>query len=155
MITPTIEIRQSLYRRLLCALPICGLTEKDIAWPNASFKTSVKKMYLSPFCLFGETTTASLSKDGFELLAGVFQITIFGLLHTGEAQMEQVARELIELYRSGTRIDVPGYEQLLINQAYRGNMTLDTGGRNDMTSEMARPQLVVSAHWQHYVPKGE
>ena len=155
MITPTIEIRQALYRRLLCALPICGLTENDIAWPNASFKTTVKKTYLAPFCLFGETEMASLSSSGFELLAGVFQITIFGLLHEGEAHMENIARELVELYRSGTRIDVPGYEKLLINQAYRGNMTLDTGGRNDMSSEMARPQLVVSAHWQHYVSKGE
>lgn len=149
MKTPTPEIRQALYRRLLCALPIQEITETDVAWPNVAFDPQVNRMYLAPFCLFGESEMAALSDTGFEKIQGIFQITVYGILHTGEARLERIAADLTNLFRTGSRIAVPSLPSLSITKAYRSSLTTETGG------EMPRPSIVVSAHWQHYVPRGE
>ena len=155
MKTPTPEIRKALYRHLTCALPLaCGITESDIAWPNVPFRPASNRPYVSPFCLFAETEAAALSKSGFERLSGVFQVSVYGVLSTGESALEEIARELVELYRGGTALDVPGWSPLRILKAYRKSLQIETGG-DQLSRETPRPLLVVSANWIHYVTKGE
>ena len=149
MRTPTPEIRQAFYRHLLCALPIRSITQSDVAWPNAPFKPDVNRMYIAPFCMFAATATASLSQSGFERLAGVFQVSVYGILNTGEAEIEEVARELTDLFRGGTVLTVSGWNPVRIERAYRSSLQVDTGGTP------ARPVIVVSASWIQYVSKGD
>ncbi len=148
----TIDIRKALYARLSDALPIDGITADDVSWPNAEFTPNVSRMYLTPFCLFGETSTVSLSPTGFERHAGVFQVTIFGILNAGEADLDLVAQDLIGLFRSGTVLEMPS-GKLNIYKTYRSSIII---GRREglLTQTDSRPQVVVSAHWQHYAAKG-
>lgn len=159
MKTPRSEIRQAFYNCLLEGLPIGPISRSDVAWPNFSFKQDPSKMYLAPYLLFGSTDVASLSEAGFERLAGVFQITIFGILNAGEAALERVTQDLIELFRGGTRIPLPDTDvELLISTAYGSTLQVITGGKIQsaaaMASEISRPQIVVSANWQLYIQKG-
>ena len=149
MRTPTPEIRQAFYKHLLCVLPIRGITQVDVAWPNAPFNPDINRMYIAPFCLFAETATASLSQTGFERLSGVFQVSVYGILNTGESEIEEVARELTDLFRGGTVLTVSGWNPIRIDRAYRSSLQVDTGGTP------ARPVIVVSANWTQYVPKGD
>ena len=149
--TPTPEIRQALYRRLLCALPIGPVERTDVAWPNNPFRPDVARVYIAPACLYGTTEEVSLSSSGFERLNGVFQVTIYGILDTGEAVMEQVAAELTDLFRAGTRLPLPDDGELLLIRSYRSTMFIQTGG----SGQINRPSVTVSADWRHYVSRGE
>lgn len=154
MTTPTPEIRQALYRHLLCTLPIGAVTVSDVAWPNVPFIPDIHRMYLAPFCLFAETATASLSQTGFERLSGVFQVSVYGILNTGEADMEEVARVLVDAYRGGTVLPLGDWSPVRIQRAYRSSLQVVTGG--DQTSqEVPRPVIIVSADWTQYTSKGE
>ncbi len=158
MKTPRAEIRQAFYSHLLAGLPIGQVTRSDVAWPNFSFKPEQSKMYIAPYLLFGETLQASLSEVGFELLSGVFQITVYGVLNEGESAIETVSQELTDLFRGGTRIALPDVErELLILTAYGSTLQVITGGKIQSAaaySIISRPQIVVSANWQLYIPKG-
>ena len=154
MNTPTPEIRQALYRHLLCALPIGPVQQADVAWPNSPFKPDVSRVYIAPACLYGTTEEACLSRVGFEILNGVFQITIYGVLYTGEAVIEQVARELTDLFRAGTRLTLPDDRELLLIRSYRNSLYIQTGG-SDMGGQINRPSVTVSANWRHFVSRGE
>ncbi len=149
MKTPTPEIRQALYRHLLCALPIGDVTNKDVAWPNAPFTPKAKRIYLAPFCLFNETTVAALSQTGFERVNGIFQVSVNGVLNTGEAEIEEIARVLTDHFRGGTVLQIDGWNPLRIERSYRNTMQIDTSG------EKPRPVIVISANWTQYVQKGE
>lgn len=151
MNTPTPEIRKALYARLLAALPIGPVTREDVAWPNVPFVADAQRLYLAPYCLFGETEEVALSPTGFEQLRGVFQVTVFGVLNTGEAEMEQIARELTDLFRAGTRLPISGHGPLLVSRSYRSTMVVRS---NASSGESTRPSIVVSASWKHFVPRG-
>ena len=155
MQTPTPEIRKVLCQRLVDALPLCGVTASDVAWPNVPFSPNAQRIYIEPFCLFGETRQASLSDSGFELLKGIFQITVYGVLATGEADLEETARALTDLYRMGTRLYLADDQNPVdIMRSYRSSLHVETGG-NDLSGQIMRPTITVSAEWQHYVSRGE
>ena len=158
MKTPRAEIRKAFYQRLLDSLPIGPITASDVAWPNCMFSPEPSKMYIAPFLLFGTTTVASRSPVGFERLAGVFQVTAYGILNKGEAALEQVAQDLTDLFRGGTRLLLPDSDrEILISTAYGSTMQIVTGGKIETGFSqpiLARPQIVISANWQLYIPKG-
>ena len=152
MTNPTAEIRQVLYARLIQSLPIGTITADDVAWPNAEFSPDVTRMYLAAFCLFGETNTASLSETGFEKQSGVFQVTIFGVLNSGEFDLDSVALELLQNFRSGVVLEMT-QGRLTFQKTYRSSIII--GRREGLLAQTdSRPQVVVSAHWQHYYAKG-
>lgn len=149
MLTPTPEIRKALYGHLLKALPIGSICETDIAWPNALFQPVVGRMFLAPTCEFSETETASLSPAGFEKLSGRFQISIYGVLNQGEAEIDEAARALVDIFRGGTVLPVPCFNPLHIHAAYRSGLRVEGDG------ESTRPVVSVSVNWFQYTQKGE
>jgi len=154
MKTPSPEIRQALYRHLTCVLPVGRVTLEDVAWPNASFSPKVNQPYLVPYCLFSKTEQAGLSKSGFERLSGCFQIDVYGVLNAGEAELDALSCSLVDYFRAGTRLSVKGFGKLQITNAYRGSLVI--GQRNGLQEQKdARPHVVVSVFWQHYVSRGE
>lgn len=149
MRTPTPEIRQALYGHLLEALPIGKICESDIAWPNALFQPVVSRMFLVPSCVFSETETASLSPQGFEKLSGRFQISIYGVLNRGEAEIDEAASVLVDIFRGGTLLPIPCSNPLHIRAAYRSGLRVEGSGKS------ARPVVSVSVNWFQYTQKGE
>jgi len=124
--TPYPEIRRGLDARLLALLPGIGLTAADVAWPNAAFAPDPDKLYLRPWCMFGETATASLGPKGFERLTGVYQISIYEVADTGLERSEGMAQAIIDHFRGGTRFEYCGFD-LHIRTAYARGATLDDG----------------------------
>ena len=154
MNTPTPEIRKALYCRLQNALPIGPILPKDVAWPNSPFTPFTNRMYIAPFCLFSDTNAASLGSNGFERLEGIFQISIYGILNRGEADIEELARTLTDLYRAGTVLEVPGWNPVHIIKSYRTSLYLETGG-SQLNREIPRTTIVVSANLNQFTQKGE
>ena len=143
MKTPTPEIRQAFYRRLLTALPLGPVTEADIAWPNSNFRPDPGRVYLAPAVLFAETEIASLSPTGFERLSGIFQISVYGIAGQGEGELDCLGQALTDLYRGGTLLPIPCRQHLSIARAWRSGLHFDD-----------RPWLAVSASWHQYTQKG-
>lgn len=148
MRTPTPEIRQAFYKRLLCSLPIGPIGEGDIAWPNSKFVPRPNKFYLSPFCMYATTAIASMSSTGFERLSGIFQVSVYGVLDTGEGELDKIASELTELFRGGTYIPLEEWNAITILRSYRSDLRIETGG------EVSRPVVTVSSEWYQYTQKG-
>ena len=153
MITPTPEIRKALYQHLIDVLPIKTVVATDVAWPNVPFKPVVNRVYLEPYCLFGETEEVALSPTGFEQLNGIFQITVYGVLNTGESIVEEICRELVDDFRAGTQLALPNGNPLLLAKSYRSSMII-SAGNNTLGGQIARPSVVVSINWKHFVPRG-
>lgn len=151
--TPTPEIRKAFYERLVCSLPIGNIGEDDIAWPNMPFRPQVERMYIAPWCMYAETETTSLSETGFERIAGIFQVSVYGVVNTGEAEIEEAARLITDIFRGGTLLQVPGFNPVHIKNAYRS--ALDFSGQGNMETGKGRPVITVSANWFQYTQKGE
>lgn len=153
--TPTPEIRKAFYERLTCSLPIGEIGESDIAWPNMPFSPQVNRMYLAPWCLYADTVTASLSPQGFEMLAGVFQVAVYGLVNSGEAEIEEIARDLTDIFRGGTILQIPGFNPVHIKNAYRSALGFAAQNEGAAKKGSGRPVVTVSANWVQYTQKGE
>lgn len=146
MRTPTPEIREAFYRRLLESLPIGQVTASDIAWPNSNFRADPERYYLAPAIMYAQTETVTLSPKGYEKLHGIFQINICGLPNQGEGELDYMARKLTDIFRAGTRIELCGWWPVTITRAYRSQLRF--GGHD-------RPEITVSANWEQFTPKGE
>lgn len=153
--TPTPEIRKAFYERLLCSLPVGPVGESDIAWPNMPFIPQVERMYIAPWLLFADTVTASLSPEGFEKLSGVFQVSVYGVVNSGEAEIESVARELTDIFRGGTLLQIPGFNPVHIRNAYRSSLDFASQNDGSVKKGSGRPVITVSANWHQYTQKGE
>lgn len=149
MRTPTPEIRQAFYSRLLSLMPFQDLCESDIAWPNTGFMADPARIYLAPSVMFGETTTETLGPHGYEKLSGIFQISICGLPNAGEGKLDEIARTLIDHFRGGSGIDLCGWWSIRLLKAWRSPLLY---GNSDSAD---RPTVAVSVAWQQFTQKGE
>lgn len=153
--TPSPEIRKAFYERLLCSLPIGDIGESDIAWPNMPFIPQVERMYIAPWLIYAETNTASLSETGFERLTGIFQVSVYGVVNAGEAEIEEAARRITDIFRGGTLLQVPGFNPVHIKNAYRSALDFASQDNGDTKKGSGRPVITVSANWHQYTQKGE
>jgi len=143
METPTIEIRQAFDGRLNNALSSLGLEADQVAWMNARFTPKVDTLFIRPHIMFGETKTVSIGSDGFERLVGIYQISVFGVKDTGLSDIEEVAKKLIDLFRSGRVLPLCSDNAVTITSAHcSGPFELDD-----------RPHIPVTVSWYCYVQK--
>lgn len=149
MKTPTPEIRQAFYGRLLEMLPFQGIEPSDIAWPNTGFNADPARVYLAPAVMFGETETATLSESGYEKLTGIFQVSVCGLPGMGEGLLDEIAREITDHFRGGVEIGMCGFWPIRVMRAWRSPLLY---GNSDSAG---RPTIAVSVAWQQFTPKGE
>lgn len=145
MLTPTPQIRQAFYKKLISALPVNDLTEDDVAWPNTKFRPDPDRVYIAPALLFSETRIASLSPRGYEELAGIFQITVYGVAGTGEAEPDYLAQYFTDVFRGGQFLELPCKMNISIRKAWRSQLYFDNS---------ARPWLTVSVDWHQFTQKG-
>lgn len=146
MQTPTANIRQCFDQMLSDLLPALGLDSKtDVAWTNASFTPVSIKPYLHPFYLLNPTRNASLGTDGFENINGIYQINICAVKDSSTQGYENIAVNLVDAFRGGTRFFSCGVE-VRITSAYYGNVYTDT-----VNNRLICPVSIV---WYCYTPKG-
>lgn len=150
MLTPTPEIRQAFYRRLLENLPFLGVTEADVAWANASFRPQPERVYIAPYCLFAETRIASLSQAGFEEISGIFQINIYGVAGAGEGWLDELAQGFTDMFRGGTFLEIPCWQPVAIRRAWRSTLHFDSGEKG-----VGRPWVNISSDWHQFTAKGD
>lgn len=113
------DIRKVLDAEILRLLPFMGLTQKDIAWPNAKFSPKVKQSYLRVFILPGQSVQSSLGPDCLVKLVGVYQVSIFEPKNTGIAEAEKKAGIILNEFPLG-RILSCCEQWITITQAYSG-----------------------------------
>ena len=137
MRTPYPEIRRCLDAHLITLLPVIGLEQTDMAWPNAGFTPVDGRMYLRPWCMYGDTYPVSLGVKGFERLVGVYQVSVLEVADTGMERAENTARAIADHFRGGTRLDCCGFE-LCVTTAHAGGAMQDDG----------RLHIPVSVNWR-------
>lgn len=120
MITDT-DIRRTFDEALLNLLPELGITRKEVAWKNATFRPIVDRPYLRPALLPAETEQAALGYPCYVRLHGIYQISILEQKDTGSAQGETWGDLILAAFPFGRVLDCCGCP-LVVSQSYRGPM---------------------------------
>lgn len=111
------DIRKLFDAEILRLLPEMGMTQNDIAWPNAKYMHSPNKGFLRIYLMPGQSSQSSLGPDCLVKLVGVYQISIFQPKDTGMAEAERISAIILNEFPLGHVLEC--CEQwVIIQQAY-------------------------------------
>lgn len=113
------DIRKAFDEQIIRLLPKMGLTQDDVAWPNAKFTPDPNRPYLSMYLLPGQTIQSTLGQDCLVKMVGVYQISIFQPKDIGIGGAETIASLILNEFPLGRVLDVCSY-WVVVNSVYCG-----------------------------------
>lgn len=111
------DIRKLFDAEILRLLPEIGMTQSDIAWPNAKYIPSPNKGFLRIYLMPGQSNQSSLGPDCLVKLVGVYQISVFQPKDTGMAEAERISAIILDRFPLG-RIMEYCKQWVVVQQAY-------------------------------------
>lgn len=110
------DIRKGFDAKIIQLLPQLGMTQTDVAWPNARFVPPAKG-FLRVFQMPGQSRQASFGGNCQIELVGVYQISIFEPKDTGVGEAERKAAIILNEFPLGRVFDICRH-WVIIRQAY-------------------------------------
>ncbi len=92
-----------------------------VAIQNKTFKPTTGQAYVRSFILPAQSIGADLAGE-YEVLSGIFQLTVFSAVGVGPGQAERIADEIKGLFPANTRLTFDGQTVQIV-----GPMTVHQG----------------------------